>query len=100
VSKSKSPTAQGISRALREAGFTRSELYPKGPRRGEVRIGGFHVTASNTEPGVLVRYWPLLSTGLAGNQAMLARYAEALSGYGVEMRRHELIVTAKEDSHP
>jgi hypothetical protein len=89
------PTPQGISRLLAKAGFTRSELYPKGPRRGEVRIGGFHVAASITEPAVLVRYWPLLGAGLAANHAMLVRYTEALPGYEVEMRRHELVVTAK-----
>jgi len=91
----KTPTPQGISRLLAKAGFTRSELYPKGPRRGEVRIGGFHVTASITELAVLVRYWPLLSSGLADNRATLTRYAEALPGYEVELRRHELVVTAR-----
>jgi hypothetical protein len=91
---SKAPTPQAVSVRLRKAGFTRSELYPKGPRRGEVRVGGYHVQADRFEPGVRVTYWPLLSSGLAANRAMLARYAEALPGYEVEMRRHELIITA------
>jgi hypothetical protein len=96
MTPARTPAASGISRLLAGAGHTRSELYPKGPRRGEVRIGGFHVQVCNTEPGVRVTYWPLLRSGLAANRAMLARYAEDLSGYEVEMRRHELIVTAKE----
>jgi hypothetical protein len=88
------PTPQAISRLLARAGFTRSELYPKGPRRGEVRIGGYHVQACTGEPAVRITYWPLLRSGLAANRAMLVRYAEALPGYEVEMRRHELIVSS------
>jgi hypothetical protein len=91
------PTPQGVSRLLANAGFTRSELYGKGPRRGEVRVGGYHVTASSTEPAVLVRYWPLLRSDLAAHRAMLVRYAEALPAYDIDLRRHELVVTARED---
>jgi hypothetical protein len=94
----KPPTPSSISARLGKAGFTKSELYPKGRRHGEVRIGGYHVQAAISGPGVRVTYWPLLSSGLADNRAMLARYAEDLSGYEVEMRRHELIVTAKESA--
>lgn len=93
----KNPTPQGISRLLAAAGHTRSELYGKGPRRGEVRVAGFHVTASHTEPAVLVRYWPIVHGGLADNRATLTRYAEALPCYEVELRRHELAVTARKD---
>ena len=98
MSTSKSPTAQGISRVLKEAGFKRSER----------QIGGFGsgFVAASTEDAVRVRhrFW---SMGGGDAAPWLEKYAEAITAAGWTVRPADdplghpcLIVTAKEDSQP
>jgi len=94
VSKSKSPTAQGISRLLREAGFRRGVTTMRGGTSGYV--------VTSWGPGdIRVRYHSLTMLSTAERRyEMLRQYAGTLesAGYVVTTGTSgHLIVTAKED---
>ena len=98
MSKSKSPTAQGISRLLATAGFERAVISIRGGN------SGFQATNCRTrENAVKVRqYFQLSGTSLERYRDMLRRYAKVIeaSGYSTESGTYHLVVTAREDSHP
>ena len=97
MSKSKSPTAQGISRLLATAGFERSERRQTGADLA--RTEGFAV-ASGVRTGVVtVEHCAMLGTPVEQYEQWHERYAETIgaAGYATEIDDLGVIVTAKED---
>lgn len=94
IPKPKTPTPQGISRLLKDAGFTRSKTEGRSGR-----CSGFLVNANRgSEGGVRVRYYSRLTGADRDSirRVRLAEYAEAIraAGWAVGVQGWELIVTA------
>lgn len=95
----KQPTPQGISRLLKDAGFTRAVQTSRATLNHSF-TSGFRVTKDrNDEKAVRVRHTfasraASLSSGL--HKAKLAAYAKTIAeaGWSVEAGEYELAVTA------
>ena len=93
MTASKTPTASGISRLLREAGFERSTS-----EGGSLRSTGFEVEAGLRAGEVLVYWHSPLTRGAASRRPReLAAYAATIASAGsaTKIAEYCLVVTAK-----
>ncbi len=93
----KQPTPQGISRLLRQAGFSKSAHQGRAKSSSGYRVSRELVAY---EQRVTVRHRHHFWSMLGGDPGpYLAKYAETITGAGYEVtiEKYRLIVTAKED---